>query len=296
MKKLLSILLTIKYILNFDLSNVGSLLSKSSNGGNFGKVNKMVSFLNKSKGNNNMEKHLMNNFLGGENNNIGSNLITSFMGGNNSDKNNLMSLVSNFGKKNNDDDEENQLLSLVGNFGNNNDDNDESFEDGGNQDSIFGDDSDNDEDGNILSMFSNNRNESKKRNIFSNIRSIIKKKETPINRCNYKIKISKVIKNFPVKATCKPLRVEFENGYNSRNISVFSCQQKLRLGNLNIFVRLEIESFLELARNKDRIIDSLNDPGMVFYQISNNNQFMEDFNPKLSISCEKIKIAFGMFN
>ena len=152
---------------------------------------------------------------------------------------------------------------------------------------------------NNSNMFSKHSNKFKKgKNIFSNIGKIIKKEETPIDECDYKLDLSKVIKNFPVKAICQPLRIEFENGYNSKCKSVFYCTQNIRKGTIKFMVRLEIKSIADLAKNKSRIVDSLNNPDMVYYQIGNadKDDYMRDLDPSRSVSCEKIKIAFGMFN
>lgn len=137
---------------------------------------------------------------------------------------------------------------------------------------------------------------SKTKSIFNGLKGIMSRKQTPISECTYIINLSKIIKNFPIKAECRPLIMEFEDGYNSRMKSIFACTQKSEKGTINLMVYLETKSFMDLAKNKNNIIKALNNPDIVYWKISNTKEFLDGFNPMNSISCEKIKMAFSLFD
>ena len=134
------------------------------------------------------------------------------------------------------------------------------------------------------------------KSIFSNLKNLVSQTDTPIDQCDYTLNLSDVIKNFPIKAQCKPLRMEFEDGYNSKSKSVFQCLQKSKKGTLKMMVYLEISSVKQLAKNKNKIFEALSDPRIIYWKVSNTSEFLDGLNPKNSISCEKVKFAFSLFS
>jgi hypothetical protein len=129
--------------------------------------------------------------------------------------------------------------------------------------------------------------------ILNKIGGLLTNTNTPLDKCDFQIDLSKILKSMPIAATCKPLRMEFEDGINSNSKSVFASQQGEGAKLIRFLVRLEMISFIELAKNKNNIYQYLQDPSKINWKIGNSNDFLLGLDPKNSISCEKVKAAFA---
>lgn len=119
--------------------------------------------------------------------------------------------------------------------------------------------------------------------------------ETPLDKCDFKINLKEILsEKFPLKAICKPMRLEFENGLDSRSKAVFACRQNEKGVDIDFMVYIEGESFLKFKERKN-FLEAISDPEVVYWKISNSTEFLDELDVRDSISCEKIKFAFSLF-
>ena len=120
--------------------------------------------------------------------------------------------------------------------------------------------------------------------------------ETSIENCNLKLNLQDIFKTFPLKAICKPMRIEFENGLNSSSRAVYSCIQKnddLNLS-LNFMIYIKSISLMGFKGNRVKIFEAMSDPSQIYWKVSNSDEFLDIMDPENSLSCEMIKFGFSL--
>lgn len=91
------------------------------------------------------------------------------------------------------------------------------------------------------------------------------------------------------------MRLEFENGFNSRSKAVFACQHRQMGISFDFMIYVEGKSFLGFLDDPSKIFEAMADPRVIYWKISNSKKFLRELDVRKSISCEKITFAYNLF-